>query len=78
MARIGHNSAAAALRYQHVIAGQRDQPGLHIEAVTNANLTTAAALTPGPHEQLKQRGFREKQHHSFNEPSWPPQTPAMR
>ncbi len=54
----------ASRDYYLVIAGQRDQPGLHIEAVTNANLTTAAALTPGRLEQLKQRGFREKQHHS--------------
>ena len=37
----------ASRDYYLVIAGQRDNPGLHIEAVTNANLTTAAGLTPG-------------------------------
>lgn len=53
----------ASRDYYLVIAARQGDPTLTLEAVANPNLTAAAALTPGRLEQLKQRGFREKQHH---------------
>lgn len=54
----------ASRDYYIIIAARPGDPVLHLEAVNNPNLTSAAALTPARQEQLKQRGFRDRQHHS--------------
>lgn len=53
----------ASRDYYIIISARPGDPSLHLEAVANPNLSSAAALTPGRLEQLKQRGFRERQHH---------------
>lgn len=54
----------ASRDYYIIVAARPGDTTLTLEAVANPNLSTAAALTPGRLEQLKQRGFREKQHHN--------------
>ncbi len=48
----------ASRDYYMVFAGQPGDPALHVEAVSNFYLPTAAAMTPGRLAQLSQRGYR--------------------
>lgn len=65
----GHSGAdnrlvVASRDYYIVLSARADDPVLGVEAVANQNLSSAAALTPGRLEVLKQRGFRERPHHN--------------
>ena len=50
----------ASRDYYMIFSGQPGDPALHVEAVNNFYLSTAAALTPGRLGQLSQRGYRER------------------
>jgi len=50
----------ASRDYYMIFSAQPGDPSVHVEAVSNFYLPTAAALSPGRLGQLSQRGYRER------------------